>query len=95
MKSSLLILIELQGQFEETLTRRVGTGREILCIAKDSLDSRLAVGTRDRLVQVWKYTKSQLLPIFSVTLDSTVPKTVVFSDKDASILVFGLCDGNL
>jgi hypothetical protein len=58
---------------------------------------RLAIGSRDRLVQVWKLDhKGQLHSVFSVQLDMTVPKGVAFAENtDKDIYVFGLYDGNL
>jgi WD40 repeat protein len=78
----------------------LGTGHEITCIACDDSgddSTRLATGTRDRLVQVWKLdSKAQLHPVFSVQLDMTVPKAVVFgANGNKDIYVLGVFDGNL
>jgi hypothetical protein len=85
-------LIEINAQ-------RLGTGLEITCIAYDPLSEseiRLAVGTRGRLVQVWRMdTRTQLHAAFSVQLDKTVPKSVAFSENSEDIHVFGLYDGNV
>ena len=57
---------------------------------------RLAIGTRDKLVQVWKLDlKGQLHSVFSVQLDVTILKGVAFSENNRDIYVFGLYDGNL
>ena len=55
---------------------------------------RLAVATRDRIVQVWRLDlEGQLHSVFSVQLNTTVPKGIALVEKD--IYVFGLYDGNL
>jgi hypothetical protein len=63
---------------------------------EDTVSVQLAVGTRDRLVQLWKHDhKGQLHSLFSVRLDATVPKGVAFAENaDNDIYVFGLYDGN-
>ena len=50
---------------------------------------RLAVATRDRIVQVWRLDlEGRLHSMFSVQLDATVPKGIALVEKD--IYVFGL-----
>jgi hypothetical protein len=90
-----------QGSFEELHARRLGKGLEITCIACDGIDDRdlvrIAIGTRDRRVQVWTFdTSAQLAPLFSVQLDVTVPKSVCFTENTArDVYIFGLYDGNM
>ncbi|KAG1885138.1 hypothetical protein F4604DRAFT_1573992 [Suillus subluteus] len=84
--------------FQETCARRLGSGFEITCMVWDSASSevntRIAVGTRDKIVQVLTLnTNSQLQAVFSVRLDNTVPKSVAFADN-GYVYVFGLYDGN-
>ncbi|KAG2342973.1 WD40 repeat-like protein [Suillus weaverae] len=84
--------------FQEICTRRLGSGFKITCISWDSTSSdvnmRIAVGMRDKIVQVLILNaNSQLQSVFSVRLDNTVPKSVVFADN-RDIYVFGLYDGN-
>jgi hypothetical protein len=58
---------------------------------------RLAIGTRDRLVQVWDLdSKGKMQSVFSVQLNVTVPKAVAFAENRArDIYIFGLYDGNV
>lgn len=83
----------------ELNAQRLGTGFEVTCLADDPFsesDIRLAVGTRDRLVQVWNVDmRGQMRAIFSVQLDKTVPKGVTFSESSEDVHVFGLYDGNM
>ncbi|KAG2137124.1 uncharacterized protein EDB93DRAFT_1091337, partial [Suillus bovinus] len=87
-----------QTHFQEICARRLGSGFEITCMVWDSSSSeantRIAVGTRDKVVQVLVLnTNSQLQAVFSVRLDNTVPKSVVFGDNRC-VYVFGLYNGN-
>jgi hypothetical protein len=86
-----------RGNFEEIFCERMGSGSGILSIALDepSRDSvQLAIGTRGRVVQVWKYDCNGLLQnVFSVQLDKTVPITVAFVARD--VRVFGSFDGSM
>ena len=87
-----------QMHFQEICARRLGSGFEITCMAWDPTSSeantRIAVGTRDKIVQVLTLnTNSQLQAVFSVRLDNTMPKSVAFGDKEC-VYVFGLYDGN-
>jgi hypothetical protein len=87
-----------QMHFQEICARRLGSGFEITCMVWDSTSSeankRIAVGTRDKIVQVLTLnTNSQLQAVFSVRLDNTVPKSVAFGDNGC-VYVFGLYDGN-
>lgn len=48
---------------------RTGNDREIMCLMQDLADGRatwLLLGTRDQLVQVWKFEKGGLKPLLSV-----------------------------
>jgi hypothetical protein len=75
--------------------KRIGAGGEIICIAPEEATARIAIGTRDRIVQVWNYNlKSGLQSVFSVQLDASIPKAVEFVDNTArDVYVFGLYDG--
>ena len=87
------------GSFVEKTVKRLGTGQEVTCIAKDPSsegDVRIVVGMRDRLVLLFALDpRMQLVNAFAVQLDNTVPKSVGFADNDEDILVFGLYDGNV
>ena len=58
---------------------------------------RIAVGTRDKAVEVFKLdSKGELIAVFCVRLETTVPIAVAFVDNTArDILVFGLYDGKM
>jgi WD40 repeat protein len=78
--------------------KRLGTGKEITCLAwdtSDRVDFKLATGTRDSLIQVWTLnSNAQLQSIFAVQLGKTVPSSLAFADNDdQDVLVFGLFDG--
>ncbi|KAG2751885.1 WD40 repeat-like protein [Suillus brevipes Sb2] len=85
--------------FDVKLSRRIGTGKEIMCLTYDHTgdDTRIASGTRDRHVQVWAFDfKGPLVPIFSVELATTIPRTVNFNrTASRNILVFGMYDGEI
>lgn len=97
----LIIWVQNQrsGSFVEKTVQRLGNGYEVTCIAKDPSiegDVRIAVGMRDRLVLLFSMdSRVQLVNMFAVQLDKTVPKCVGFADNDEDILVFGLYDGNV
>lgn len=59
--------------------------------------SRVAIGMRDRIVQVYRLDSAGLLhPIFSVQLDKSVPVALSFCDNAArDVMVFGLFDGKV
>ncbi|KAG1740751.1 uncharacterized protein EDB91DRAFT_1052909, partial [Suillus paluster] len=83
--------------FQEICARRLGSGFEITCLSCHPTSSKgnmqIAVGTRDKMVQVLMLNMStQLQSIFTVQLENTVPKSVAFADNRA-IYVFGLYDG--
>ncbi|KAG1756942.1 hypothetical protein EDD22DRAFT_850339 [Suillus occidentalis] len=85
--------------FDVKLSRRIGMGKEIMCLTYDHTgdDTRIASGTRDRRVQVWAFDfKGPLVPIFSVELATTIPRTVNFNrTASRNILVFGMYDGEI
>lgn len=65
-----------------------------MCIACDTLRgaTRVAVGTRDRVVQLFELdAASKMHCIFSVQLVATVPATVSIIEED--VYVFGFFDG--
>jgi len=86
-----------QMLFQETCTRRLGSGFEITCMSWDMYSEGstwIAIGTRDKIVQVLALnTNLQLEAIFAVRLDNTVLKSVAFAD-DKGVYVFGVYDGN-
>jgi WD40 repeat protein len=85
--------------FNTKVSRRIGTGKEIMCLTYDHTgdDTRIATGTRDRRVQVWAFDfKGPLIPIFSVELSTTIPCTVNFNRTPGrNLLVFGMYDGEM
>lgn len=88
-----------QSAFAEKSSMRIGSGAEITCMMASQQDGtiRLAVGTRDRLVQVWTVDSSyQMNSVFCVELKTTVPKSVFLIDNSArDVRVFGLYDGKM
>ncbi|KAG1823063.1 WD40-repeat-containing domain protein [Suillus variegatus] len=85
--------------FNAKVSRRIGTGKEIMCLTYDHIgdDTRIASGTRDRRVQVWAFDfKGPLIPIFAVELSTTIPRTVNFNrTASRNLLVFGMYDGEI
>ncbi|OBZ69752.1 Protein Notchless [Grifola frondosa] len=86
--------------FEEKFSRRLGTGCEITCVAWDASDettTRVAIGTRDRFVQVWTIdSPAQPHSVFSIQLNPSVPRAIAFVDNAArDIYVFGLYNGHI
>ncbi|KAG1796580.1 WD40-repeat-containing domain protein [Suillus variegatus] len=85
--------------FNAKVSRRIGTGKEIMCLTYDHIgdDTRIASGTRDRRVQVWAFDfKGPLIPIFAVELSTTIPRTVNFNrTASRNLLVFGMYDGKI
>ncbi|KAG1810517.1 WD40-repeat-containing domain protein [Suillus variegatus] len=83
--------------FQEICARRLGSGFEITCLSwHSSADGniQIAVGTRDKIVQVLVLTVNlQLQSVFAVRLETTILKSVAFTDG-RGIYVFGLYDGN-
>lgn len=58
---------------------------------------RLALGTRDQLVQVWTVDPNfQLKAVFVKALQTTIPKAVALVDNAArDVRVYGMLDGRL
>ncbi|KIK35766.1 hypothetical protein CY34DRAFT_26540 [Suillus luteus UH-Slu-Lm8-n1] len=85
--------------FDAKVSRRIGNGKEIMCLTYDHAgdDTRIASGTRDRCVQVWSFNfKGLLIPIFSVELSTTIPCTVNFKHSASrNLLVFRMYDGEV
>jgi hypothetical protein len=89
-----------QTGFIELAANRIGAGSQITCIADDQYGSdnrRLAIGVRDRRILVVELdSKGGMLPIFSVTMEKTVPSSLTFvNDEDRNVYVFGHYDGDL
>ncbi|KAF8573818.1 hypothetical protein K439DRAFT_1374237, partial [Ramaria rubella] len=84
-----------QGKFEECWARRLGQGFEITCICWNETSGRVATGTRDGIVQVWTFESNEgLCPLFSVKMETTVPRTLGFVNNTAQDLyLFGLYNG--
>ncbi|KAF8580525.1 hypothetical protein K439DRAFT_1356777, partial [Ramaria rubella] len=84
-----------QGNFEEVWSNQIGKCFEIMCIMCNNASGCIAIGTRDSIVQVWNFDSNEgLRPLFSVQLDSTVPKSLGFVDNMAQDLyVFGMYNG--
>lgn len=85
-------------EFEEVCMRRIGNGQEIMHISLDATsergNTRMAVLTRDKRVQVWTLDGGYHLSIvFSIELLSTVPRASVFHGQE--IVVFGMYDGEV
>ena len=62
--------------FEQVVSKRIGTGTEIMAISADTAENviRLTTATRDQSVQVWSLdSKYNLSNIFSIGLPTTVP----------------------
>lgn len=88
----------VKARFEELFSKWLGNGYEIICISIGALPSALhiAAGTRDCVVQVWKYDESThlLANVFSVQLDATVPSSLSFlNNASRDVKVFGLYNG--
>jgi len=80
--------------FDTKISRRIGTGKEIMCLTYDHAgnDTRIATGTCDKHVQVWTFDfKGPLVPIFSIELSTTIPHMIHFNHTASrNILVFGM-----
>jgi hypothetical protein len=95
-----ILLTYEKGGFVEIASRRLGTGEEILNIARDEFTAqskRLAIGTRGGLVLgIEVNIKSETISsFFSVKLDPTIPKGVAFAEDGENIYVFGLYEGDM
>lgn len=94
------LLRDHQLLFQEIYSKRLATGQEITCLSANvSHDAlvRIAVGTRDKIVQVLVFDiQDRVKSVFCVRLDTTVPIAVGFTDKTGKdVLVFGLFNGQL
>ena len=71
---------------------------EIMCLTGKSFgtsDTRLIIGTRDSVVQVWQISGRAFENLFSVRVPRVVPSAAVFVESSKDILVFGREDGTL
>jgi hypothetical protein len=71
---------------------------EIMCITGKSFgtgDTRVIIGTRDSVVQVWKISGTAIENVFSVKIPRTVPSAAAFVEHSQDVLVFGREDGAL
>jgi hypothetical protein len=83
-----------QGVFEGVVGRRVGQGKEIICLSSDD-SGRLALGARDGIVQAFTVGfNGELSCIFSVLVEDIVPIAVSFVDNTAKdVTVIGMYCG--
>ncbi|TDL19963.1 WD40 repeat-like protein [Rickenella mellea] len=86
--------------FIETFDQRIGTGAEIVSMSTDAshdTDTRVALGTRDHVVQVFTADNKGILhSVFSIRLDTSIPIAVGFADNTAKdVYAFGLHNGQL
>ncbi|KAG1728745.1 WD40-repeat-containing domain protein [Suillus paluster] len=85
--------------FDTKVSRRISTGKEIMCLTYDHAedDTCIATGTQDKCVQVWSFDfKGPLIPIFSIELSTTIPRTIHFNcTASQNLLVFGMYDGEV
>jgi WD40 repeat protein len=85
-------------EFDEILSRRIGSGQEIMHITCDTRDTsggtRFITGTRDKRVQVWSLdSRHQFSNVFSIELSTTVPRASFFHGTD--VIVCGMYDGEM
>jgi len=83
-------------EFEERFVLNMAQSSEITGIDFDADGGRLVVCNRNAVVQLYGLDPlMNLSPLFSVTLDNIVPKSVAFGSKanDCKVIVFGLYDG--
>src|SRR5262245_46783097 len=89
--------------FEELTTRKIGGGKEILSIETDkptASEVLFAVGSLCGQVQLWRFDSNGPSNIYAVTIGTTVPRKVAFSQTMASsksrvkaVIVYGFYDG--
>ena len=100
----LTLYVVLKGRFEAIHSVRIGRGGEILSLAADTTignTTRIATGTRDKCVQVWKFESitPKLVSIHSSAFSENkdiVPKTLAFNDDpNHDLYIFGIFDGGL
>lgn len=88
-----------QETFDETASKCVAPGEEIMTIAVDVSDAgtlRIAVGSTCGSVQLWTYNHkdNSLAKLFKTQLASTTPKFIAFEQNlTRDLYVFGLYDG--
>ncbi|KAG6326320.1 hypothetical protein ID866_12769 [Astraeus odoratus] len=84
-------------EFDEIVSRHIGNGQEIMAISSDTesvMGVHIAVGTRDKRVQVWALNAgNQLSNIFSIELSTTMLRAVHFLGGDMA--VFGMYNGDM
>ncbi|KIJ06800.1 hypothetical protein PAXINDRAFT_158620 [Paxillus involutus ATCC 200175] len=85
-------------EFDEILSRRIGSGQEIMHITCDTHDisggTCFITGTRDKRVQVWSLdSRHQFSNVFSIELSTTVPRASFFHGTD--IIICGMYDGEI
>ena len=83
-------------EFEERFVLNIAQSSEITGIDFDADGGRLAVCNRNGTIQLYGLDPAMKLGLlFSVTLDTSVPKAVSFGSKanDRKVIVFGLYDG--
>jgi WD40 repeat protein len=93
-------LTSLQGSFEGVVGKRVGHGKEIICLSSDTSGpgpvSRLALGARDGVVQAFAISSTgEMSSIFSVVIQDVVPISVSFTDDPAKdVIIIGMHCGH-
>lgn len=87
----------IQDRFIEVFEKRLADGVEITALAcadGDGTETRIAVGTRKCVIQVFHYDgRGDVTPIFSVRLERVVPSSLGFTSNQRDVLVFGMYDG--
>jgi hypothetical protein len=87
----------LQGAFEGVVGKRVANGKEIIRLSSDTSSnvSRLVLGTRDGIIQVYTVSAvGEISAIFSVVIEDVVPISVSFADNTArDVIVIGMYCG--
>ena len=73
----------------------MATGNEITCLSWDTQRERLALGNRERCIQVWTFDNLyKPHSIFSIQLSATVPKALSFA-ANGNVMAFGLYGGKM
>jgi hypothetical protein len=91
----------IKKKFNEIFSHRVANGMEITClntsVSEDGLSIRVAIGTRDKAVQVWTLDHTrQITCILSMQLESTTPVSIeIVKNVARDIRIFGLYDGSV
>ncbi|KAF8500664.1 hypothetical protein BU17DRAFT_72065 [Hysterangium stoloniferum] len=89
-----------ESNFKDFLAKRLTQGGEVIVLACNTSGDtkvRIAVSTRDKIVQVWNYDPKEVLhPVFLVELGVTIPRHLGFADNvTQDIYVFGLFNGQM